>query len=101
MPQLLLRDIEPFRVLAVIRKHASSHAFVETVYNCKHLGWYARACEYLPQLSVNNAVRYLQVDEAHVKGGFPLSSELLQPANGEKHIHRGSCGAEAALFLRE
>ena len=37
----------------------------------------------------------------HVQGDIPLSSELLQTARDEQHISRSSCGAEAALFLRE
>ena len=73
-------------MLAVIRAHASPHAFVEIADNCWHPAWYARGCEDLPQqLSVDRVARFLQID---VQGDFPLSSELLQPAHDEKHIDR-------------
>ncbi|MEP4803087.1 MAG: hypothetical protein ABJZ69_01675 [Hyphomicrobiales bacterium] len=102
MPQLL-RDVKPLRVLAVIRTHASPHAIVEIADKSNILGWYAKPSEYLPQqLSVIRVVRFLQIDEAHVQGRFPLSSELLQSAYDEQHINRWLCGAEAALlFLQE
>ena len=64
-------DIESFRVLAVIRARASPHAFVETAENCKHLGWYDKACEHLPQqLSVDRVVRFLQIQLSTRTGGF-------------------------------
>ena len=44
---------------------------------------------YLPQqLSVGKVVSFLQIDEAHGKGGFPLSLELLQPAHDELQTNR-------------
>ena len=64
--------------------------------------FYVRACEYLPQqLSVDRVERFVQIDEAHVRGDFPLSSESLQPAHDEQRVDRLSCGAEAALLLRD
>ena len=68
----------------------------------EHLGWYAEACEYLPQqFSIYRIVRFLQIDEPHVQGNFPLSSEFLQSAHDEQHVDCWSCGTKAALFLRE
>ena len=78
-----------FRVLADISTHASPHAIMEISDNCQHLGWYARACEYLPQqLSVDRVVRFMETDEAHVQGIFSLTFVLLQPAHDEQPINR-------------
>ena len=70
--------------------------------NCNRLGWYTEACERLPQqVSVNGVIRFLQVVEAHAQGDFPLSSELLQSVNGERHIHCRSRRTKSALFFGE
>ena len=40
----------------------------------KYLRLYAEACEHLSQqLSVDGVVRFLQIEEAHAQGNFPLS----------------------------
>ena len=88
MPQSL-SDVKPFRVLTVIRTHASSHAFVELAGNGQHLAWYAEACEHHPQqLSVDGVICFLEIDEARLQGGSPSSSEFLQSAHDEQHVHR-------------
>ena len=89
--------MKPLRALAVIRRHANPHAFVEIVDDCMHLGRYTRACEYLPQqLSVDRVARFLQID-----GAFASLVRALATGAREQHIYRWSCGAEAALFFRE
>ena len=67
------------------RRHPYAYAR-EPAYlvRCDHVGWYARAREYLPRhLSVDRVVRFPQIDKAHIQGDFPLPSELLQPAHDE------------------
>ena len=86
MPQSL-SDVKPFRVLTGIRIHASSHDFVELAHNGQHLR-YAEACEHHPQqLSIDGVIRVLEIDEAFVQGGSPSSSEFLQSALDEQHVH--------------
>ena len=58
--------------------HASTHAFVEPVDNCKHLHWHTEAGKYLPQqLSVSREehilYEYSKVNSVHV----PASSGLF------------------------
>ena len=57
--------------------------------NHVHRSWHIRACEYVPTpSSIARVVRALQIDTAHVQGGFPLLSELLQSAHAEQHVNR-------------
>lgn len=82
-----LRDVKTFRMLAATRTHASTHAFVEIADNCNHLGWYTRACEYIPQhISVASVARVLLIDEPHLQGGFYISSDLLEQAHDQLYI---------------
>ena len=85
----LLRDTKPFRMLAVIRRRASPHAFVEIADICKHLDWCGRACEYLPrQLWVDGVVRFLHTDEPHFQGVFPLSPVRALVTGARRTMHQ-------------
>ena len=46
-------------------------------------------------------MRFLEVDEAHVQGDFPRSSELLQSAHDEQHVDCRTRWAKTALLFWE
>ena len=60
---------------------------------------YIDACEHNPkQLSIDGVIRLLEVDEAHIQGDFPRSSELMQSAHDEQHADCQARWAKAALI---
>lgn len=72
LPQLL-REVKPFRVLAVIRSHKGSHAIVELAENCYNLSWYSPYQHSGLDIMVNRVIRVLQVDKAQRMQWFFLS----------------------------
>ena len=79
-----LSDVMPFIVFAVIRTHASSHAFVELANNDQHRHWYAETCEHHPPpFSVDGAICHLDIDEEHQQRDSPSASEFLPSVHDE------------------
>ena len=74
-------------MLAVVSTNASPHDAMGLAKTCKHLRWYTEAREDLSQqLPADRVVRFLQIDEAHIQGSFPPSSEFSQSAQDEQHV---------------
>ena len=66
-----------------------------------HHGRYAFPGQHLPQLfSVDRVVGLLEVDEAHVQRGFPLSAQFLESVDYKQHVDGRPRRSEAALLLR-
>ena len=75
---------------------------MELAYDAHHHGRYACPGHHLPQqLSVDQIVSILEVNEAHVEWDFRLSVQFLESANYEQHVDSGSRRPEAALLLRQ
>ena len=51
--------------------------------------------------SRSTELRFLEVDEAHVQGDFPPSSEFLQSAHEQQHVDCPTCWAKTALLFCE
>ena len=89
-------NTHPCRSLSVTSNHSDcSPSSVRTRARMPSWNWrimvsilYADACEHHPQqLSVDGVICFLEIDEAHIQRDSPSSSEFLQSAHDEQHVH--------------